>query len=348
MQFYRFPAEVDRRHLWISVLRREKWRPGEPDWLCGLRFVSAIGMYHACRRGRGELFSSERNLGAVSVGLSLTSTFMSAAQVLGVPSETYLFGAKFLQMCLGQSINVVITVIIFLPVFYRLRIKTTNKYLEMRFNKTVKMYGFILYIFATVFYTGIIIYAPAVILNRATKLNIWMLVLTTGIVCTLYTTMGGMRAVVWTDVLQTLLMVSGFWVFTVRGIFRVGGIQKVWQAVYNGGRINFGDFNPDPTQRYTFWTLLLGGSLVWLAMYGVNQAQVQRYISCSSERSARWALFINLAGLWTVVGSAVCCGLVMFAFYKDCDPIKARILSATDQVQYMLLIVLNFLLQKRH
>ena len=94
-----------------------------------LLFVSstAIGMYHACRRGRGELFSSERNLGAVSVGLSLTSTFMSAAQVLGVPSETYLFGAKFLQMCLGQSINVVITVIIFLPVFYRLRIKTTNK-----------------------------------------------------------------------------------------------------------------------------------------------------------------------------------------------------------------------------
>ncbi|XP_078468667.1 sodium/iodide cotransporter-like isoform X2 [Lampetra planeri] len=205
-------------------------------------------------------------------------------------------------------------------------------YLEMRFNKVVRLCGTTQYIVATVLYTGVVIYAPALILNQVTGLSIWFSVLSSGAICTFYTTIGGMKAVVWTDAFQVMVMLAGFWAVLIQGTMEVGGISTAISRVNNGSRINFGDFNPDPRRRYTFWTLTTGATLLWLSMYGVNQAQVQRYLACRSETQARRALFVNLVGLWVIVCSAGMCGLVMFALYKDCDPLQAGLVTAADQL----------------
>uniref|UniRef100_A0A8B9ZEI0 Solute carrier family 5 member 5 n=1 Tax=Anas platyrhynchos TaxID=8839 RepID=A0A8B9ZEI0_ANAPL len=190
-----------------------------------------------------------------------------------------------------------------------------------------------------VLYTGIVIYAPALILNQVTGLDIWASVLSTGVICTFYTTIGGMKAVIWTDVFQVFVMLSGFIAVIIRGLLLAGGPARVLAIAANGSRVNFGDFNPDPRSRYTFWSFVLGGTLLWLSMYGVNQAQVQRYVACRSEREARIALLVNQVGLFCIVSSAVACGLVMFALYKDCDPLLAGFISAPDQ--YMPYLVLD-------
>uniref|UniRef100_A0A8D2PXE5 Sodium/solute symporter n=1 Tax=Zosterops lateralis melanops TaxID=1220523 RepID=A0A8D2PXE5_ZOSLA len=96
---------------------------------------------------------------------------------------------------------------------------------------------------------------------------------------------------------------------------------------------------PATLGRYTVWTFLLGGTLLWLSMYGVNQAQVQRYVACRSEREAKMALLVNQAGLFCIVSSAVACGLVMFALYRHCDPLLAGAIAAPDQ--YMPYLVLD-------
>ncbi|KAJ8374703.1 hypothetical protein SKAU_G00052830 [Synaphobranchus kaupii] len=98
-------------------------------------------------------------------------------------------------------------------------------------------------------------------------------------------------------------------------------------------------FHLDPRRRYTFWSFTVGGTMVWLSMYGVNQAQVQRYISCRTERAAQWALFVNQVGLCLIVSSAATCGIVMFALYSSCDPLKAGKISSSDQ--YMPYLVLD-------
>ncbi|POI19499.1 hypothetical protein CIB84_016757, partial [Bambusicola thoracicus] len=182
-------------------------------------------------------------------------------------------------------------------------------------------------------YTGIVIYAPALILNQVTGLDIWASLLSTGAICTFYTTIGGMKAVIWTDVFQVFVMLSGFLAVIIRGLLLVGGPSRALAIATNGSRVNLGDFDFDPRSRYTFWTFLLGGTLVWLSMYGVNQAQVQRYVACKSEREARIALLVNQVGLFCIVSSAVACGLVMFVLYKDCDPLLAGHISAPDQVR---------------
>ncbi|EHH59358.1 Sodium/iodide cotransporter, partial [Macaca fascicularis] len=295
-----------------------------------------VGLARGGQRSAEDFFTGGRRLAALPVGLSLSASFMSAVQVLGVPSEAYRYGLKFLWMCLGQLLNSVLTALLFMPVFYRLGLTSTYEYLEMRFSRAVRLCGTLQYIVATMLYTGIVIYAPALILNQVTGLDIWASLLSTGIICTFYTAVGGMKAVVWTDVFQVVVMLSGFWVVLARGVMLVGGPRQVLTLAQNHSRINF---NPDPRSRYTFWTFMVGGTLVWLSMYGVNQAQVQRYVACRTEKQAKLALLINQVGLFLIVSSAACCGIVMFVFYTDCDPLLLGRISAPDQ--YMPLLVLD-------
>uniref|UniRef100_A0A673AC22 Solute carrier family 5 member 5 n=1 Tax=Sphaeramia orbicularis TaxID=375764 RepID=A0A673AC22_9TELE len=295
----------------------------------------AIGIFQALKKNptntsADHFFTGGRSLPAVPVGLSLCASFMSAVQVLGVPAEASRYGFKFLYMCLGQSINSLLTALLFLPVFFRLGITSTNQYLRMRFGRGMQLLGSIQFIVATLLYTGIVIYAPALILNEATGLNMWVSLFSTGIICTLYTTLGGMKAVIWTDVFQIVVMLSGFVAIFIQGTVLVGGPALVVEIARNGSRINFNDFDFDPRKRYTFWSLSVGGALVWLSMYGVNQAQVQRYISCRTERAAQWALFVNQVGLCLIVSSAATCGIVMFAYYINCDPLNSGRISAPD------------------
>uniref|UniRef100_A0A663E5G6 Solute carrier family 5 member 5 n=1 Tax=Aquila chrysaetos chrysaetos TaxID=223781 RepID=A0A663E5G6_AQUCH len=308
-----------------------------------LLISTGIGLFHGLVKGgqktSEDFFTGGRRMSALPVGLSLSASFMSAIQVLGVPAEAYRYGAKFLWMCLGQLLNTLLTAQFFLPVFYRLGLTSTYEYLERRFSRSVRLCGTLQYVVATMLYTGIVIYAPALILNQVTGLDIWASLLSTGVICTFYTTIGGMKAVIWTDVFQVFVMLSGFIAIIIRGVLLVGGPARVLGIATNGSRVNFGDFNPDPRSRYTVWTFVLGGTLVWLSMYGVNQAQVQRYVACRTEREARMALLVNQVGLFCIVSSAVACGLVMFALYKDCDPLLAGYISAPDQ--YMPYLVLD-------
>ncbi|KAM9475852.1 sodium/iodide cotransporter isoform 1-T1 [Clarias gariepinus] len=286
-----------------------------------------------------NFFTGGRSLGAVPVGVSLCASFMSGVQVLGVPAESYLYGLKFLYMCLGQGINSFLTATLFLPVYYRLAITSSNQYLRMRFGRGMQLLGSLQFLIATLLYTGIVILAPALILNQATGLNMWACLISTGLICTLYTSLGGMKAVVWTDVFQVVVMLSGFIVVYVHGTVLAGGPARVLETANNGSRINFNDFELDPQRRYSFWSFTVGGTMVWLSMYAANQAQVQRYISCRTERQAKWALLINQVGLCLIVSSAAVCGVVMFALYSHCDPLKSGRITASDQ--YMPYLVLD-------
>ncbi|KAM4706701.1 sodium/iodide cotransporter isoform 1-T2 [Discoglossus pictus] len=304
---------------------------------------TGIGLFYALASGgqksSDEFFTGGRQMSAVPVGMSLAASFMSAVQVLGVPAEAYRYGAKFVQMCLGQTANSLLTAYVFMPIFYRLGLTSTYQYLELRFCRSVRLYGTIQFLIGTVLFTGIVIYAPALILNQVTGLDIWASLFSTGAVCTFYTSIGGMKAVIWTDVFQVLVMISGFIAIIIQGTLLAGGPSTVLEIASNHSRINFGDFDPDPRRRYTFWTFTLGSTLLWLSMYGVNQAQVQRYVACKTENQAKLAILVNQVGLCVIVSSAVTCGIVMFALYHSCDPVLAGYVSAPDQ--YMPHLVLE-------
>lgn len=266
------------------------------------------------------------------VALSLTASFMSAVTVLGTPAEVYRFGASFFLFLISYVFVVFFTSELFLPVFYRSGITSTYEYLQLRFNKPVRYAATIIYIVQTILYTGVVVYAPALALNQVTGFNLWASVFATGIVCTFYCSLGGLKAVVWTDAFQMVVMIVGFLTVLIQGSNHVGGFNNVLEKAGNGSRLHIVDFDVDPLRRHTFWTITIGGTFTWLGVYGVNQSTIQRCISCKTEKHAKLALYFNLLGLWIIVACAVFSGLIMYSHFKDCDPWTSGVISAPDQL----------------
>ncbi|XP_004418075.1 PREDICTED: sodium-coupled monocarboxylate transporter 1 [Ceratotherium simum simum] len=313
----------------------------------GMLVISAaIGIYYAFAGG-GQQTSKEflmggRRMTAVPVALSLTASFMSAVTILGAPSEVYRFGAVYSMFAIAYFFVVLFSAEIFLPVFYKLGITSTYEYLELRFSKYVRVCGTIIFVVQTILYTGIAIYAPALALNQVTGFHLWGAVVATGVVCTFYCTLGGLKAVIWTDVLQVGIILAGFSCVIIQAVVIDGGISTILKDAYDGGRLNFWDFNPNPLQRHTFWTIIIGGTFTWTGIYGVNQCQVQRYISCKSRFHAKMSLYINLLGLWAILICSVFCGLTLYSRYRDCDPWTTEKVSAPDQLMpYLVLDILQ-------
>ncbi|KAM9334471.1 sodium-coupled monocarboxylate transporter 1 [Symphorus nematophorus] len=307
---------------------------------------AAVGVHYAWA-DRGQLSSGDfliggRRLTALPVSLSLTASFMSAITVLSNPAEVYRYGANIGFYGLSYVMAMVVTSEVFLPVFYRLAITSTYEYLELRFNRATRLLGTVLFIAQTILYTGIVIYAPALALNQVTGMDLWGAVISTGVVCTFYCTMGGLKAVVWTDVIQLGVMLAGFLSVIIRAVVLQGGVYPIVADSKQGGRLNFWDFDTNPLRRHTFWTVTIGGTFVWVSVYGINQAQVQRYISCKSITHARLSLYINLLGLLSILLSSVFAGMCLFSVYKNCDPWTAGLVSAPDQLMpYLVMDILG-------
>ncbi|XP_033859819.1 solute carrier family 5 member 6a [Acipenser ruthenus] len=307
---------------------------------------SGIGLFYAFTGGRQrttqEFLLADRSMSCLPVALSLLATFQSAVAILGVPAEIYTYGTQYWFLGISYILGLLIPAHIFIPIFYRLRLTSTYQYLELRFNKTARILGTITFIFQMVIYTGVVLYAPALALNAVTGLDLWGSVLAIGLVCTVYTALGGLKAVIWTDVFQTVVMFAGQLAVIVVGALRVGGMGQVWRIAQEGGRISGFDFNPDPFERHTFWTLSFGGIFVMLALYGVNQAQVQRYLSARTEREAIISCYVVFPCQQIVLALGCLMGLVMYAYYQEDNPLVNGYVKTTDQmVLYFVMDILK-------
>ncbi|CAI5635659.1 unnamed protein product [Oreochromis niloticus] len=294
-----------------------------------LLLSAAVGFYYAWRsRKQGtsrDFLTGGRKLNALAVSMSLTASYMSSVTVLSNPAEVYRYGAIFGYLSISYVLAVVYTSEVFLPVFYRLAINSTYEYLELRFSRATRLLAMLLY-------TGLVIYAPALALNQVTGMNLWGGIISTATVCTLYCALGGLKAVVWTDVVQIGIMFAGYMSVIIKCVILKGGISTILSDAQEGGRINFVDFDINPLRRHTFWTLVIGGTFGWSAVYGTYQPQVQRYNSCKTIKHARLALFINVLGLACTLTSSVISGLCLYSFFKNCDPWKAGQVSSPDQL----------------
>ncbi|NP_001020699.1 solute carrier family 5 member 6 [Danio rerio] len=304
----------------------------------GLLLVASmsIGLYYAFTGGRQsttqEFLIADRSMKCLPLSLSLMATFQSAVAIIGTPAEVYAHGTQYWFIGCSYVLGLLIPAHIFIPLFYRLHLTSVYQYLELRFCKAVRICGTVTFIFQMVIYMGVGIYTPALALNAVTGFHLWGAVLATGLVCTLYTALGGLKAVVWTDVFQTVVMFTGQLAVIIVGVHQAGGLSEAWGKVRDGGRISGIDLNPDPTVRHTFWTLAVGGVFLMLSLYGVNQAQVQRYLSSRTEREAVMSCYMVFPCLQLALLLSCLMGLVMFACYGQNSPVEQQYITSKDQM----------------
>lgn len=301
-----------------------------------LVFSASIGVFYAIKdRNRAntkEFLLAGGNMNPIPVALSILASFMSAITLLGTPAEMYNYTTMYWYIGLGYLLVVAGAAHIFIPVFYRLRVCSAYEYLEKRFSKGVRTAGSLTFVIQMTLYMAIVLYAPSLALNAVTGFTLWGAVISVGLVCTFYTTLGGLKAVLWTDTFQVGMMFAGLFAIVIKGTAEVGGLSEAWNHFQESGRVIFDDFSPDMGIRHTAWGLVIGGCFTWIAIYGTNQAQVQRACSCSSLKEAQVAMWINFPGLCLILYLGCFIGIALFSLYRNCDPIKFKLISASDQL----------------
>ncbi|XP_048750733.2 sodium-coupled monocarboxylate transporter 1-like [Ostrea edulis] len=312
------------------------------DWLLfgAMLVISAgIGIFYACIGGRQEttteFLMGSRSMQLIPVAISILVSILSAISILGIPAEMYTHGTQYFMNIFGFALAAIIASQLFVPLLYPLQLTSSFEYLELRFNsKAAKLTGTIMMILHQVIYMGVASYAPSTALEAVTGFPTWATIISVGVVSTFYTFLGGMKAVVWTDVFQSIIMVAGLLAIVIQGTLSVGGIDTVWRINDEWKRIEFFDFDPNPTKRHSSWSLIIGGMVGWTSMYGVNQASVQRFSTLPSLRKAKTAVLLNIIGLIFLMCIACVAGIVVFAYYaqKGCDPYTNDDVSNSNQI----------------
>ncbi|XP_014279125.1 sodium-coupled monocarboxylate transporter 2 [Halyomorpha halys] len=273
-----------------------------------------------------------KKMGLFPVSISLVSSFTSGNTILGTPAEVYTYGTQYLLATICFVIVGFLCAYVFLPVFYKLQLLSLYEYMELRFNKFVRNVVSFLYTFSLLIYIPIVIYGPAIALNQASNFDVYTIAIVVCTVCIFYTTFGGLKAVVWSDTIQGLIMVLSAVIVAVIGTIKVGGVAKVFEAASEGERLEFFRMDIDPRVRLSFWTIVIGITFTWTGSGTISPSAIQRFISLRTMREAKIAVLNFKIGCFILFFLSGYMGLVIYATYKTCDPKTSGMISRSDQI----------------
>ena len=292
------------------------------DWLVFTVYFGAVVVFawYQSRQNRGVegFFLANRRLGWGAIGLSVMATQASAITYIGTTGQAFDDGMEFVQFYLGQPIAMVILCVVFVPFFYRSKVFTAYEYLERRFDARTRSLTSFLFLVSRGLSAGIVLYAPAIVLSVIMGWDERVTILVMGLITVAYTIMGGITAVIWTDVLQMIVMFAGIGIAIavlfatlpegvgVGDVAYIGGIHEMWRSI---------DLSWDPTNRYTLWSGLIGGLFLALGYFGTDQSQVQRYLTASSLRQSRLSLIFNAFVKVPMQIFILAIGVLLYVFY---------------------------------
>ncbi len=283
-----------------------------------LLVLVGMGVYLSRREHTtDDYFRAGRRVPWWAVGISLFATMLSAVTYMSIPALAY--ATDWRRLIYNLPILMVAPVIIrlFLPFFRRLNVTTAYEYLEQRFNLLSRLLGSILFILLQLGRMGVVIFLPALLLSTATGISIYFAILVMGIISIFYTTLGGIEGVIWSDVIQAVILMGGALLCISLIVLQTeGGIPMMIDIAQTQNKLRTFDFSFDFTTD-VFWVCLIGGFAANLISYGSDQTQIQRYLTTKDEKSAAKSIWTN--GILSIVPSSVtffALGTALFVFYK--------------------------------
>src|SRR5438067_3474864 len=236
------------------------------DWVVVVAYLTWI-VADGLRRSKGTdkvdgYFLANRSLPWWAVGLSVMATQMSAVTIVGTTGQAYLTGLRFIQFYFGLPLAMIILSLTVVPFFTRAKVYTAYEYLERRFDVRTRSLASFLFLMGRAASLGVTLAAPAVVMSTILG---WQLPVTVLAICVpmiIYTTIGGVQAVAWTDVKQMFIVVFGMLAavaILLYGIVQHVGLGQALHLAGASGRLHAIDFNVNLTERYTFWSGMIGG-----------------------------------------------------------------------------------------
>src|SRR4051812_15155125 len=257
--------------------------------------TAAVGLMAGGKgKSLSDYFLAGRGMNRYVVAMTVLASLFSGISYLATPAEMYLNGIGFSLVLLSFFIATPFTAVWLMPFFYNARYFTAYHFFEERFGLSVRLMASGLFILRVSLWLGGAIFAPALAIEAVTGMPLAFTIISTGLISTLYTMKGGMKAVIWTDVMQLGVLFGGQLLIVLVAAGKIdGGFAAVWETARTGGRLDL-NFSFDPHARMTVWAALIGGTFLNLVQMATDQVSVQRYLTAASLRDAQRALWIKL------------------------------------------------------
>lgn len=290
------------------------------DWMILGAYVLAVStigsLFYRKGSSAADFFLGGRKMKALPVAISLVAADMSAITYMGTPAWSFRFNLELFWVNLSYLVAIPVVMYLFLPFYMRLKLYTGYEYLERRFDLKTRLMASGLFLLMRGSHVAIAIYAPSIILSLLTGLPLYVSVLIMGVCTTIYTTLGGMKAVIWTDVMQFSILISGMIAVFWLALSRIpGGVHTVYTVAGHAGRLHFWDFSLNPHKLAAFWPAVLGGGAMVLSTLGTDQAYLQRYFSTRSLKEGRRSVLMDGLIILPVAFLLYLLGDVLYVFY---------------------------------
>lgn len=317
-------------------------RPHQDAALLGVLDWTAIGAYglvllimglYFMRRERGtdDYFLAGGRIPWWAAGISIFATGLSAITFMAIPAKSYDTDWIYFIQNMGVLIVIPAVVWIFLPFFRRLSVTTAYEYLEYRFNASLRLAGSAIYMLFQVGRVAIVTLLPALALSAVTGFDVTACILVMGGVCIVYTVLGGIEAVIWSDVLQTVILMGGaLWALVVMINGIDGGFVAFVDEASASAKFRMADVSFDLT-RPTLLVIVLGAIFTSIIPYTSDQSIVQRYLTTKDEQASRRAIWLN--GLMAIPASLLFFGLgtALWVYYRA-NPAELGPTEKLDQI----------------
>ncbi len=279
--------------------------------------VVAFGCWFVRRSGStSEFIAAGGRLPGWAVGLSIFGTFLSSNTFIGVPGKVYGGNWNYLVFSLSLPLAAWVAVRWFVPFYRRSGDVSAYSHLEQRFGPWARLYMVACYLLTQLARVGTILFGVSLALHALLGWDLVAIIVVAGLLITLYTLLGGIEAVIWTDVVQSLVLIGGAILVLVLLLVDVpGGPARAVGAAWQAGKFGLGGFGASLTSS-TFWVVLAYGLFINLGNFGIDQSYVQRYHAARDERQATrsvWLgalLYLPVSLLFFLIGSC------LFSYYQ--------------------------------
>jgi SSS family solute:Na+ symporter len=306
------------------------------------------------QRNVKDYFVSGRSVPWWAITGSIVATETSTVTFISVPGVAFTGNLTFLQLVMGYMLGRIVVSVLFVPAYFRGELLTVYQILGHRFGSGVKRLAAGLFLLTRSLADGVRLFATglvlaALLLAMPGNLEVatrwfpsWDPTLTIlvasvfvmGITTIIYTYLGGMTAVIWTDVIQFVIYVIGAIVAAVILLHRIpGGWDEVVRVGTAGGKFRVFDFTWDVTRGYTFWSGVVGGAFLTTATHGTDQLMVQRYLCSSSARQARLALLSSGVVIFAQFVLFLLIGTMLYVFYTGPAAGEAAAFTLNGRIQ---------------
>ncbi|WP_091864988.1 sodium:solute symporter family transporter [Pricia antarctica] len=292
-----------------------------------------IGVYFARKQKSTEdYFVGGGRIPWWASGLSVFGTLLSAITFMAIPAKAFITDWSFFFLNITAILITPVIAFIFIPFFNKLKIRTAYEYLEDRFNYAARAFGSLSFILFQLGRIGIVLLLPSLAISIVTGIPVETSIMIMGLLCIFYTTFGGIEAVIWTDVLQVIVLLGGsilavVWIM----VHTETSFGEMISYASERDKFNIANMEFDFTES-TFWVVFIGGLASAMVTQGTDQTIVQRYLTSNNVRDSQKTLYTN--AVLTLPATIIFFGIgtLLFIFYTEMPNALSPAISNNDSI----------------